>query len=318
MNTNKLVPIIGILMIVLAIGVIGAQINSTSYEHTITISQGGLTNISSSNYSQDISIGNVIGRTSSDTYNLSFGFIEAVTGLTDPTLVSPEHNSQITNRSPLFNWTSSTGSANIKYELLIQRVSCQDLTSCETDLINISNIEDTDYVISDILDVDAVYNWTVRANSSAGYSDYAPIFNFTVDSLVSLKLTTDSVDFGNLNIKDNDNTTDDSPAPLVVENDGNVFLNISIYANESLWTQQPLNTTFFRFKADNGSETISFNSTSSQTDWFNMTSYSKGVINYLNFTDSTDSAEIDLYIQVPDDEPSGTKTCTLVIESEII
>ena len=243
--------------------------------------------------------------------------LEIISGLPSKvSLSSPTNNSVITNRTPRFNWTVATGITPITYELLIQRESCQDLESCVTDLINVTGIEDTNYTITDLLDVDAVYNWTVRANNSAGYGEYADTFNFTINSLISLTLPTSSVDFGTLALGSNENTTDDSPAPIKVENDGNVLINISLYANESLWVSKSLNTSFFRFKIDNSTEEGSFNSAPSITDWFNITSYAVGAIKQLNFSDATDLAEIELYVSVPTDEIAGTKTSTLVIEGE--
>jgi hypothetical protein len=304
-------------IILLALSISAAQINSSTYKQTAVISDGGITNTSSDNYMQSITVGGIMGQTESENYKISLGFQYATTGLPSKvTLTSPSDNSVITNRTPSFNWTAATGATPITYELLIQRESCQDLSSCTTDLINITDIKDTNYTITELLDVDAVYNWTVRANNSEGYGEYADSFNFTVNSLVSLTLPISSVNFGALALGSNDNTTDDSPAPISVENDGNIIINVSIYANESLWVSKSLNTSFFQFKVDNTTELKSFNWTASQTGWFNVTSYSIGIINYLNFSDTTDSAEIELYVSVPTDETAGTKTSTLVIEGE--
>ncbi len=304
-------------MILLALSISAAQINSSNYKQIITISSGGTTNTSSANYMQSITIGGIIGQTESGNYKMSLGFQYISIGLPSKvSLITPTDGNSIVNRTPMFNWTAGTGSGNITYELLIQRESCQDLTSCATDLINITSIKDTNYTITTLLDVDAVYNWTVRASNSYGYGEYANIFNFTVNSLVSLALPTDSVNFGAIALGNNDNTTDDSPAPIKAENDGNILINISVYANKSLWESQPLNTSFFRFMAGNSTEQNSFNWTGSSTDWLDVASYPIGTIKQLNFSDARDMAEIELYVSVPTDEPSGTKTSTLVIEGE--
>jgi len=304
-------------IILLALSISAAQINSSTYKQTAVISDGGITNTSSDNYMQSITVGGIMGQTESENYKISLGFQYATTGLPSKvTLTSPSDNSVITNRTPSFNWTAATGATPITYELLIQRESCQDLGSCVTDLINVTGIEGTNYTITDMLDVDAVYNWTVRANNSIDYGEYADTFNFTVNSLVSLTLPTSSVDFGTLALEANENTTDDSPAPIKVENDGNILINVSIYANESLWKSQNLNTSYFQFKADNSSEANAFNWTGSTQDWLNVSSFALPVIKQLNFSDATDIAEIELYVTVPTDEPAGTKISTLVIEGE--
>jgi hypothetical protein len=304
-------------MILLAFAINAAEINSSNYKQTVVVTDGGLANISSESYIQSVSVGEIIGQTASALYKNWLGFYYTVAGLPSKvTLTSPSDNSIITNRTPLFNWTAATGATPITYELLIQRESCQDLGSCVTDLINVTGIEGTNYTITDMLDVDAVYNWTVRANNSIDYGEYADTFNFTVNSLVSLTLPTSSVDFGILALEANENTTDGSPAPIKVENDGNILINVSIYANESLWKSQNLNTSYFQFKADNSSEANAFNWTGSTQDWLNVSSFALPVIKQLNFSDATDIAEIELYVTVPTDEPAGTKTSTLVIEGE--
>jgi len=304
-------------MILLALTIGAAEINSSSYKQTVIISSGGMTNLSSPSYIQGLTVGGVIGQINSSSYKNALGFFYTIAGFPSKvTLISPSDDSAITNRSPKLNWTAATGATPITYELLIQRESCQDLGSCVTDLINITRIEDTNYTITDLLDVDAVYNWTVRANNSVGYGEYADTFNFTVNSLVSLTLPTSSVNFGTLELGNNSNTTDDGPAPLKVENDGNILINVSIYANETLWLQQPLNTSYFQFKADNSSEANSLNWSGSTQDWLNVSSFALPVIKQLNFSDATDLGEIELYVRVPTDEPSGTRTSTLVIEGE--
>lgn len=304
-------------MILLALTIGAAEINSSSYKQTVIISSGGMTNLSGPSYMQGITVGGVIGQINSSSYKNLLGFFYTIAGLPSKvSLISPSNNSSITNRTPKFNWTAATGAIPITYELLIQRESCQDIGSCVTDLINVTGIEDTNYTITDILDVDAVYNWTVRANNSVGYGEYADIFNFTVDSLVSLTLPTSSVNFGTLELGNNSNTTGNSPAPLKVENDGNILVNVSIYANETLWLQQSLNTSYFQFKADNSSEANSLNWSGSTQDWLNVSSFALPVIKQLNFSDATDLGEIELYVRVPTDEPSGTRTSTLVIEVE--
>jgi hypothetical protein len=304
-------------MILLAFAINAAEINSSNYKQTVVVTDGGLANISSESYIQSVSVGEIIGQTASALYKNWLGFYYTVAGLPSKvTLTSPSDNSIITNRTPLFNWTAATGATPITYELLIQRESCQDLGSCVTDLINVTGIEGTNYTITDMLDVDAVYNWTVRANNSIDYGEYADTFNFTVNSLVSLTLPTSSVDFGTLALEANENTTDGSPAPIKVENDGNILINVSIYANESLWKSQNLNTSYFQFKADNSIFVMTWSSPRSTQDWLNVSSFALPVIKQLNFSDATDIAEIELYVTVPTDEPAGTKISTLVIEGE--
>ena len=231
----------------------------------------------------------------------------------------PLNDSTITNRTPRFNWTQAVDpdGDTVSYQILILRESCEVIEECYTDKINVTAISTNYYIPAKELDVDAVYNWSVRANDSNGYGEWSDVWNFTVSSLNAISLPTSSVSFGSKSIGDKDNTTDDSPLPVTVQNDGNIYVNLTLYSNQSLWSTSyaPLNTSYFMFKADNSTELNSFNGTGSQTTWGNVSSYQKNLIKQLNYSDATDMAEIDTFIEVPSDEPIGTKTTYLVIQS---
>ena len=68
-----------------------------------------------------------------------------------------------------------------------------------------------------------LYNWTVRAYDGTDYGEWSEIWNFTIEPVILLELTTDTVDFGNLAITQ-ENDTDIGPAPFVVQNNGNIPL----------------------------------------------------------------------------------------------
>lgn len=232
----------------------------------------------------------------------------------------PNNNSMIFNRTPKFNWTETNDleSDTVSYQLLIYREKCGYVDECVTDKINITGITDNYYVITDILDIDSVYNWSVRANDSGGYGEWSGSFNFTIASLNSISIIQNNVDFGTKNLNDIDNTTDDSPGPLLVQNDGNIFVNITVYSNKSLWQSSlaKLNTSYLKFKADNSTEEKSFNYSGSQKNWTNMTSYPVNVIRQLNYSDNTDLGEIELLIRVPPDEMGGKKNTYIMVQSE--
>ncbi len=231
----------------------------------------------------------------------------------------PLPNSSFTNRTPNFNWSAAydADGDNISYNLTITRVSCGDISNdCFTDLIKISQINSTNHTITTDLDVDAIYNWTVSAFDGLNYSDWSFIQNFTVVSLLSMKLTVSAVNFGSLNVGDSANTTTDNPQPIVVENDGNVRINITVYANQSLWIRNyaGLDTLYFQMKAGNTSELGAFNASASLFDWINVSSSPMNVFKSLHYNDSKDTGEIDLLIRVPPDEDSGSKITGLVIQ----
>jgi hypothetical protein len=233
------------------------------------------------------------------------------------TLDRPDNNSAITNRTPNFNWTAATDTDNesATYTLLIERVSCSDINNdCFTDLLNITGLNSTNYTLVQPLDVDSVYNWTVQAFDGENYSTFAARDNFTVDSLNAISLNVSTTNFGELNLGILDNTSDDSPVPITVSNEGNIIVNLSLYANQSLWLREPLNTTFFRFMAGNET-TGAFNWSGSVTTFTNVTSYAQDFIKQLDWNRSKNIAEIELEVTSPTDEPDGKKETFVFVES---
>ncbi|MBW2971041.1 hypothetical protein KY320_02675, partial [Candidatus Woesearchaeota archaeon] len=132
---------------------------------------------------------------------------------------------------------------------------------------------------------------------------------------IAITLVTDTVNFSKMNISESNDTDDDSPPPFVIRNIGNILVNLTIHATNSLWnnTAAHLNTSYFMFKADNRTEPGSFNFAASNTTWLNMTDYNVTFIIDLNYNSTNDEAEIDLNLTVPVDEPPGNKSSQIVI-----
>lgn len=135
--------------------------------------------------------------------------------------------------------------------------------------------------------------------------------------LVAISLPVNHVNFGAVPQSYFDDTSDNSPEPMLVQNDGSIKVDVSIARDETSTalfsgTGGGDNTTSFQFKADYGNETGSFNYTESITSWTPVPG-TEGliVIKGLRYSDSEDSAEIDLKIQVPFNEPLGKKNQTL-------
>jgi hypothetical protein len=150
------------------------------------------------------------------------------------------------------------------------------------------------------------------------------IAKVNVSAVVAISLPVSTVDFGDVYQGYAKNTTTNSPAPLTVQNDGGVLVNVSIARDAS---SSPLfsgtgggdNTASFQFKADNSTEAGSFNYALSTTTWTNVPGpIGLGdIIAYLNYSDTNDLAEVDLLISVPSDEPIGSKNETLVFTATL-
>ncbi len=140
-----------------------------------------------------------------------------------------------------------------------------------------------------------------------------------VSPIVAISLPVNAVDFGTVLQGATDNTTDNSPGPLIIQNDGGVDVNVSIARDTN---STPLfsgtgggdNTASFKFKIDNSTEPNSFDYASSTTTWTNVPGVAglNNVLNVLKFQDASDTAEVDLLINVPADESVGKKNETLV------
>ena len=237
------------------------------------------------------------------------------------TLRFPQSNNYTINRTPTFGWYNVTDADNdsLLFNIYIECVAC----SIDNRDVNTTTLNYTPSELLFLGDDNYFYNWSVRAidNSSNGvtsFGDFSEEWNITINSYVSLSLLTSEVDFGSvLSFGDNDNTTDDSPGPIIVDNDGNVNETVSIYAEDDLWNSAPNPTDKFRFKIGNTTENNAFNWSGSITNWTNLpNSIETAVVTITSFDyhDTNDSAEVDLYVKVPTDEPFGEKQSKIVFE----
>jgi hypothetical protein len=239
-----------------------------------------------------------------------------------PILISPNTNNNSINRTPTFVWGNVTDADNdsLLFNIEIVCVGC----ASDNRNSNVTNLNFTpSYGLQFLGDENYYYNWSVTAidnstNGETAFGTRSNVSNITIDSFVSLNLITSSIDFGVLQLGENKNTTDDDPPPFLIENDGNVFVNISIYANSSLFASAANPTDKFQYKVDNyTSELYSFDyfNINTTTQFSNFTS--SGVLSIVNhsYEDSNDTVEIDIKAQVPLDEPAGTKTAGIVFEA---
>ena len=154
------------------------------------------------------------------------------------------------------------------------------------------------------------YNWSAQANDSEGYwGGWTKLRNLSLQAYLSISLPNSSVNFSSIGYQDWNDTSDNSPWPLSVQNDGNAFVNVSLSAS-NLWNTAINPTAYYQFKADNVSgENGSFRWSLSPSTYTNVTADGEPVICLaeLNWTDTRDWAEIDLNVTVPNNEGSGPR-----------
>jgi len=230
-------------------------------------------------------------------------------------LSTPANNTvlqQWTNRTPTFTWDGVDPDAEqLNYTLW---VSEDNSFSTINQTVNIS--DDENHTSSE-LELDKEYWWIVEAYDGTVRINSTP-FNFTLESYESINLTTATINFSAVDIGEENDTTNDNPAPLIIENVGNVFVNLTINST-ALWSDTiaaPMNSTYYKFKAANvTTEPGSFIGATSQVSWKNMTLALTNLIKELSYLDVNDSAEIDIYIKAPPNELAGDKISTITVST---
>lgn len=132
----------------------------------------------------------------------------------------------------------------------------------------------------------------------------------TISSTVSISLPTSSIDFGTMTIGASESTSDGSPVPFVVQNDGNVKVDVNISATD-LFTNASNPSSNYQFAVNTTGEGTCYNASASVTSWTDMPSTSTLAIGQLNFPSSCDSSQVEIGITVPSEEPPGAKSSTV-------
>lgn len=236
-------------------------------------------------------------------------------------LSSPVNGAALTDRTPTFNWTATDGDGDtMNYEINITAYYYDgDNPSDQGGRWN-NSLTSTSYTpltdLEMLSDAGLYYVWKVRANDSEEYGNWTPVRNFSISSTVSLSLVSSEIYLGSL-VRGESSNTDDGPSPFVIRNDGTVFLNVSLNAS-ALWDSVLESSSYYQYKADNGTEADSFSWPGSITSWTNVpfTGYVVAV-NALNYEDSSDTVEIDINVTVPSEESYGVKNSTIIFKGEL-
>jgi len=163
------------------------------------------------------------------------------------------------------------------------------------------------------------YHWSVRAQDDEGYGSWTGNYTVNITANITIELIVDEIDFGDLSIWGAYNdTTDNNPSPLVIENKGNSLVDISVNST-ALFDNEPDNSSYFQFKIDeNSGEEGAFDLVNSIMSWLDMPITGSVIaIVQLNYTDSNDTAEIDINVSSPVDEVSGDKSALVLFTSRL-
>ncbi|MDD5416593.1 MAG: hypothetical protein PHU12_01305 [Candidatus Aenigmarchaeota archaeon] len=154
------------------------------------------------------------------------------------------------------------------------------------------------------------------SSSSYGSITGMPIgtASVTVAGTAQISLPVSTVSFGTMPPGAINETSSNSPQPFLIQNDGTVSVNVTIAREPSSpilfsGTGSGDNSASFQFAANVSTEAGSFDTSTSIMTWTNMPGtapieFLKG----LKHPTPSDSAEVELRIAVPGDEPPGVKS----------
>lgn len=233
-----------------------------------------------------------------------------------PTLYYPNtSNTSVFERRPNFNWSTSSDPDGGYATYYTINISCGGAgCSCYQPVLNVST---TNYPLTTPLCVATPYNWTVAACDSYDACNLSDMFNFTISSQANLILLVNYSNFSNMSIGQNKDTASHTPTPsqLVVQNTGNVLINVTINAT-ALFSSVSMNTYYYKYEAS-VNKTGSFTSGCSVTSFTNMNSTATSMICNLTYENNTglgnSTGNIELNITVPNSEPPGTKVSNVEV-----
>ncbi len=174
-------------------------------------------------------------------------------------------------------------------------------------------------VLAIIVSVAGIYS--ILSTVSLGQIPFAPsgvtgaatgTTQVNIGTVAAISLIVNTVDFQTMVFDENNDTTDNSPGPFTIQNDGNVDVNVTINAT-ALWSQSGYAETnvSYMFKCgDSGEWSCTAESLTTYTN-MPVNDVATLVIADLTYGNSVDLAEVEINVTVPPAEPSGSKSSTV-------
>lgn len=286
---------------------LGATYGDITCEYVNDTCSEGFDNITSMASSEGDNITNAhIGEF--DTYRLKVCCRFSNSPPDTPTLLYPVNgNISVFERTPTLQWTTFEPDGDtVTYNLSLNVTPGSCAVEHQESALSQDNFTTNE------LCTDQSYNWSVQACDVDGCSAWANVFNFTIESIISLTLLSNSTDFGSLAPLASTDTESGDANPMRVENDGNIYLDITLNATQSLFDQVTLNNTAFRYRGA-ANESSSF--TTSQSTYTNVTATHTTVFGNLSYIDVNDDGLIHYNVTVPFDEAPGEKNTTIIVRA---
>ncbi len=227
-----------------------------------------------------------------------------------PTLISPTNNNyMVRDRQPTFIWSTTTPEITTWYEINLTSNHCAAIHTNQTNILpNGGNYTPAvELYLQTECTGNSYYNWTIRACNVQACSNKSAIYNFSIEPYLAITLLNNNVTFQTLLPDETLNTTNNTPAPFIFQNDGNTMADLTTtIINQSMWTSAPLGSTYMQVMAQEN-ETGAIDNQNSQTTWINAQTTNNNLIKQLNYKDIQDTTKIHIKITVPNQEPGGRK-----------
>jgi hypothetical protein len=236
-----------------------------------------------------------------------------------PNLIYPANNNQTAfERFMNFTWSGADerdgDAVTYNFNLSVAAGACSVQTQQ-------SGIAALSYSFGELC-TDQLYSWNVTACDIDGCSAPSAMSNFTVQSVAGLKLVINQTQFGIFDRGQSRATDADNITPFIVNNTGNVRINITLAGNSSPFSTAPLPTGNYTYKAG-ANATNAFDTAGSQTSYIPVDSAYQNLVKRLNYSNQAagyafgvnSTARIDMNITAPVNEPPGNKQANITVSA---
>jgi len=250
------------------------------------------------------------------------------------TLFEPVHGNVTVNTAPRFRWSyfdADNDQVNFSLQLICYNgtsgAKCPFTGDDRNTTITVGAVTQNATTFPESInfynDDNFYYNWTVNATDGENSTVNARPNNLSVSTLIDISMFIANVSFGTLADGDFDNTTDDSPLPLKINNDGNSRIDINI-SGDGLFTsvntlpddyQFYINETYDDFDEQGIGSAFDFNTINLTLSLLNVTNVTGSpvyrAISFFNYSSGSDTVAVNIRIRIPVAEPGGFKRSVL-------